>query len=228
MAVFHKSDSKKNTIFGVIIILVGVYLMWVVSHSVNKEIINSNQASAYLLGLLLFVIGLVAIIFIEEVQIDVIQDKKRLVLTYTNYFNSYKVILGFDEIEKLDIAGVGKWNHRSYFLKIRTTKNKVLGTGIWSFDKEEVQEKANELYELIGHKNQIKDENQGAVKNAFVDRPYLPVIIALIVAFSSYMLWYRIKVGPLCPASWHGNLPVLFICSVFILVYRFLKKQDWG
>jgi len=45
-------------------------------------------------------------------------------------------------------------------------------------------------------------------------------VVALLLAVGGYALWYRLDVGPWCPAMWHGTLPPLAIGLGYLTLRR--------
>ncbi len=51
-------------------------------------------------------------------------------------------------------------------------------------------------------------------------------LLALASGVGAYAVWYRLNVGPWCPAMWFGTAPLLMIGVVFFTVRRLLTAAD--
>lgn len=181
--------------------------------------LNRNEAAARGLGLLLFIIGVAAIIFIEDIVTMIDPTKKVIHYKVTTRFNSSQRTISFSDVESIRVSRLG--NHGSsrtpaYMASLVLKSQEKLSTGRWSFLEDEIQQLADDLSATIGCE-------RSGLPAIDTSKDVQNFILALILGILTWVIYYRIKIGPLCPAMWGGNAPTLVILFSFLSFWHFLR-----
>jgi|GEM_PF-6252697 len=213
-----ESNTKKNNLISVVLLIVGLTFLLLTAKIDNPD---RNQKAAYLLGLLLSSLSGVALINQDQRKIEVQSNKNRVVYTQKSLFGAEEVrMIPFNHLQLIGVTGIGRRDiggARSYFIYLKLKNGETISTGYSSFDEHKTKELAAEIAQAIGCEHSpvpIRPLDSELIENA---------ILAGFIAALSWMIFYRFKIGPWCEAMWFGTAPGLFMLSVGISSYYFLK-----
>jgi len=210
------SNKKSSVWLGVLISILGLSILYLTSRITN---LNSNEAAARGLGLLLFIIGIGAIVFVEDITTTIDPIKKTIDYQMTTRFSSSRRKILFSEVESVRVSRVG--HHGSsrtpaYMTSLVLKSKENLRTGRWSILENEIQQLADEMSMMIGcERSGLPQINTSKDAQNF--------ILSLILGVLTWVIYYRLKVGPLCPAMWGGTAPAIVILSSFLSFLHLLR-----
>ena len=210
------SNKKSSLWLGVFISILGILILYLTSRSTD---LNSNQAAARGLGLLLFILGVAAVIFVEDIKTTIDPIKKTIDYQMTTRFSSRRRKILFSEVESVRVSRVG--HHGSsrtpaYMASLVLKSKEILRTGRWSILEDEIQQLADEISMMIGcERSGLPQINTSKEAQNF--------ILSLILGILTWVIYYRLKIGPLCPAMWGGNAPAVVILSSFLSFLHLLR-----
>ncbi len=220
--IYEIRSTQKNKLLLILpIFLLGLLLIYLTN---GKKELSDNYFYAYLLGLLLTFLGVIGVLMIKETSTIINPLQRRIIYQTKGLFNSDKKNFTFEQIKELKITRVGKASNFSqmYFLNFILKDNITIHTDKWSFDLEEIATMARDLSQIIGcefinHADYVQVETEGSEKAK-------QFMLSFILSVILYIIYYRVKIGPLFHASWYGTLPPIFILVATLSINRILNS----
>jgi len=210
-----RSDAGKSGLLAVAMGLVGALF---VTLARGRSDPSGNALAAFWLGVLLIGIALGGLIMAESVVLTVDPDRRALRFQRRNFWGRSAYLRPFASVDSVGVVKVGtdRGDAPSYFLVVNLRDGRVEGTGRWSLDPAEINALAEQLAAAIGCGCRL-----GAPRRPLAAK-HLPVALAGSVAL--YALWFRLEVGPWCPAMWHGTAPPVFILAGFAILLSGFRR----
>jgi hypothetical protein len=145
-------------------------------------------------------------------------DKLGLDVKRKSLFSLGTEFIPYKKIQSVHAVRIGRREGlRTYHLIIRLKDGKKLAPGRWSKSPDEINDIAYELAKEIGC--EVFDTPVYSMPNIQT------AILAGAGAVLVYVIWYRVTVGQICLAMWHGNAPVIFIPFGFALILCLLRTR---
>ena len=215
------SSARKNGAVAVGSILVGALFIWLTRNAAAGD---ETVAAARWLGVLLAVIGVSGLLFLEEVLTTVDKAGRRLLLDRRTRWNRSRTGIPFSHIDSVRVVKVGSSSDGtpSYWLQVLLKGGRSCATGVWSLDEAHVGRLAEQLAAEVGcgcHR-----EAADRTASALAPIAVLQIAVAALGALGSYALWYRLSVGPWCPAMWFGTAPPVFMLLAFSVLLALLRR----
>ncbi|MFL5812296.1 MAG: hypothetical protein ACJ763_01865 [Bdellovibrionia bacterium] len=170
---------------------------------------SPNTLAAYWLGILLLSVAVGTYLFFEDTIIRVDSSIRSLVILKKGRLTKSSSVVPYDEISAVQVATIGS-AHRgvvTHHLVIQLKNGKRVTPGRFSTDQAEIIEVAQRLARETG-------------SECIIGRRLVPLttpryVLSAVGAVLVYVLWYRFKVGPWCPAMWYGSAPPVIIALSF-------------
>jgi hypothetical protein len=208
-----RSNKSSDSFVAFVVALMGAAMAVLARHSVYDR----NGRAAYWLGCLLLTAGVGGLIWSEEIELTVDPQRRVLRFRTQNRWTTKEVLIPFSEVDCVNVSRVGKVSNgmERYFLSVWLKNGKRALTGKWSLDQEEMLSLAEQLARAIGceTKSGLRVYSVGAQR----------LIVAGVIAVGLYAAWFRLRVGPWCPAMWFGSAPPLLIIVFFFTVRSVMR-----
>ncbi len=200
-----RSNTGKNQLVGIFSVLLGIPFVLLTVHHLKS---NTNALAGFGVGILLIGIGVVALLFTEEITVIVDPGRQRLMIQRGSRLGQKLSIVNFNEIASVLVGSAGGYRGpKSYHLKISLRNGKTATTGRWSLDQSEIIALAEQLAAEIGCTSDL-----GILVNPVNASQ---IIYSVCGAVILYAIWFRIWVGPWCLAMWFGTAPPVIMLIVF-------------
>ncbi|MBI5547995.1 MAG: hypothetical protein HY901_29280 [Deltaproteobacteria bacterium] len=211
------SNTGKTGAMAVGCVVVGVLFLWLTRHAAVGD---GDTAAAKWLGVLLAGIGLAGLLFMEEVVTTVDPAQRRLVIDRRMWWSRTQQVVPFNEIESVRVVKIGSRSDGtpSFWLQIERKHGRACATGRWSLSEAEIGQLAERLAAEVGC------SRQGGAPSAPAPAAAIHLIAAALGAVALYALWFRMRVGPWCPAMWFGTAPPVFILASFGVLLGSLRR----
>jgi hypothetical protein len=211
------SNTRKTLALAAGSLLLGLLLVWLAG---GARVGGSNATAAMWLGILLAALGVAAFVFAENLVVTVDTSERRLVIDRFTRWGNSRTLLPFVDVESIRVAklGSGADGTPSYWLQVHCRRGEVYRTGRWSTDEAEINELAEQVADAVGCASR-----KGTPARPGTSVPLVTAAAALGAA-ALYALWYRLAVGPWCPAMWFGTAPPVIILLAFSVLLGFLRR----
>lgn len=174
--------------------------------------INSSNILIWC-GLFFLSLMLFAIIFNASITTHVNPLNKSLRIINQNRLHTEDTLIPFAEVDSIRIRKITRRNMLStYHLKILLKNGKQFSLGQQGLTESAFNKITDPLAQTIGCP--VQTENDIAPLSS------QNVVIAATCAILAYLLWYRITVGPWCPAMWGGTAPIFIMTITFFIVFN--------
>jgi hypothetical protein len=209
------SNTQKSGAVAAGVAALGALFLWLTRGVAEGD---SNGAAAMWLGVLLAAVGLAGLIFLEDVVVTVDPTRRSLRLEKRTRWGKTSTELLFRAVESVQVAKIGSRSDGtpSYWLQIQTRGGRVVSTGRWSLDQAEMERLAEQLAAEIGCAYQA---GRAPAPTGTAHLAYAGAGAVLL-----YAAWYRVKIGPWCPAMWFGAAPALFVLVGFAGLLGLLRR----
>lgn len=209
------SNTTKSTALAVGCLLTGALFLWLTR---NASTTDSNAAAAMWLGVLLAAVGVVAIVFSEEVEVVIDPSEQRLSIERRTRWSTQRSELSFLDVESVNVVKIGTSSDGtpSYWIQIRLRDNTTLATGRWSTDQTEINLLAEKIANDIGC----------ACRHGSPPAPiaFFHIVGAALGSILFYAVYYRARVGPLGMAMWLGTAPPVILLITFAALLGLLRR----
>lgn len=213
-----ESSKARNDFLAYIITAMGVALIV----ATRKQIeLSQNAQAGFWLGILLLIIGILAIFYDENILVVVDPNQKKLRIQKTTRLGRRTSIIRFSEVERIYIATIGKRSShlQSYLLKMHLKNGREESLGKLSFEKADIADIAEKLSAQIGIKTDAptkRDRWSSSIK-------LFPAALGAVVV---YIIYYRVSVGTFCSAMWAGSAPPVIISVAFFFLLGIFKRAN--
>jgi len=209
------SNSQQSAAIAGGCLAVGALFVWLTRGAAPGD---TTSTSALWLGVLLAAVGVAGLVFAEDVVVTVEPSRRRLRVERRMRWGQKSTEVAFDEVSSVRVVKVGSGSEGtpSYWLQILTRSGTSLATGRWSTDEAEMNRLARQLADAVGcgceHGEPLPPT--GAAHLA----------VAAAGAVVVYALWFRVQVGPWCPAMWFGTAPPVIMLLSFAALLGLLRR----
>lgn len=179
-----------------------------------------ENTSASILIFILLAAGIFYFLWKEKVEIDIDKEKRFVKIKKTNRFRSTLRLVAFDSIETIFVRKIGR-EHKGiafYLVMFELVSGENISTGSFFTNRGEAQSQAD----LWAYEMGTKSHQMPFLPSAWD----FPLPIAFGVSLLFYVIYYRLTVGPLCPAMWFGTLPPFFIGASTLTLFLTLKSYS--
>jgi hypothetical protein len=218
MRLITNSDTKSTKLVFFVFAALGGILLFVASRAQPTP----DSSKAIWLGWGLVAGGLLALVFVEEVMVFGDESTSNLVVLKRNMFWNRVREIPYTEIQNFKAVPMGRSRGpRSYQLVIELKTSERINTGRWSYDASVITREAENLDKLMNAASAPASDRKG-VQVPLSQSQY--IMYAFLSAVVFYSIWYRVLVGPWCPAMWAGTSPFLVMGFCFVFCLRFLTN----
>src|ERR1700730_5774003 len=208
-----RSNAGRNQLVGVFTVVLGIPCVLLTIHNFKS---SANAMAGFCLGILLIGAGVFSLLFMEEITMTVDPERRRLMIQKNSRIGHKTSVVGFDEIASVLVNSEGGYRGpRSYHLKISLKNGNTETTGRWSLDQGEIIAIAGQLAAEIGC-----ESNPGLIMHPV---NATQIVYSGLGAVILYAIWFRIWVGPWCPAMWFGTAPPVIILIAFSGILGILR-----
>jgi hypothetical protein len=208
-----RSNTGSNQLVGVFTLVLGIPCVLLTIHNFKS---SANTMAGFCLGILLIGAGVFSLLFLEEISTTVDPERRRLIIEKKSRVGHKTSVVGFDEIASVLVNSAGGHEGpKNYHLKISLKNGKTDTTGRWSLDQGEIVAIAGQLAAEIGC-----ESNPGLIVHPI---NATQIVYSGIGAVILYPIWFRIWVGPWCPAMWFGTAPPVIILIAFFGILGILR-----
>lgn len=213
-----ESNHRKSQLMSVALILTGSLLLFLLRSRVP---LDSNELAAQYMGYLLIFIGGSALVMNERIKLEFRKESGLVLFSCTSIRGTKNEAIAYSNIDHVAISRIGRPRNRTvfYFLHLGLKSGERLPTGIFFSSAESAQTEANRIAELIGCKSQ-----QIATAG---DHRFSEFIIAFVIGLLSYVVYYRLTVGPPCKAMWFGTAPPVIIMLSTWIALTILRTRSF-
>jgi hypothetical protein len=149
-----RQDTGQLALYGVIAVAVGLGFIMLVRQASSLSSVTST--SAFLLGLLILILGLAALVMNGEQVISVDPKRRRVLIETASRFGKKRRIISFRDIANVSLGEIGdiEGGSISYFVQLDLKNGKDVGLfvgfygGNWS--KGEMEARRQRLIEYLG------------------------------------------------------------------------------
>lgn len=212
-----QSNTAKTSVLSMGLILVGCLFILLTKDKVAGMRVWSDLMAAYYLGVLLFVLGLAALLFNENIEITVEPSAQRMLVQSRDLWASSQKIIAFKEVAGISVQKIRSKGDRAnfYHLQIQLKNGGVQRTGFWALNQPDVFAVAERLAQDIGCEPQLPWRIYPHNSKHY--------ILASVGAILIYTVWYRLTTGQLCLAMWFGAAPIYITGASFFGILGALK-----
>jgi len=120
-----KSKPGLQKIISVSLTISGLFIITILINKLGN--LNSDELAGFLLGCLIFTIGIVNLIINASQEICIDPNLRRITIKTVNNFKSKEEIIHFDEIKNIEIIYLGKKSNFTnfYYLKLLLNNDKT-------------------------------------------------------------------------------------------------------
>jgi len=211
------SNPGKDQLLGAVVLCAGIPFILLTYSKLGTA---PNVTAAFAAGVLLIVVGLLTLIWKENISVVVDPASRKLTVHKASRFGQRTSVIPFDQVASVNVSCPSGKGPRNYFLKLRLKDGTVERTGKWSYDQGEIVALAGRLAAEIG----CPVSTGLLVQPANAVRVFLSAAGAVLI----YALWYRIKVGPWCVAMWFGTAPIAIMLVAFLILLGILRFLPLG
>lgn len=210
-----KSDDQRTSSLSLTLMILGSGIIFLINHRAEPR---PGEHWAYLGGLLLIILGTYVFLMAEKMVITINTAKQGLNVRRQNKFHQRIDFIPFKDVESVHVVRVGRRaGLKTYHLVLRLAGGRKLTPGRWSHNPSEINDVAKELAQEIGC----------SIKEAPVYS--LPDIKTALLsiggALAIYAIWYRLTVGQVCLAMWHGTAPAIIVPFGFMLLLFLFRTR---
>ena len=211
------SNTGKDQLLGAVILCAGIPFILLTYSKLGTA---PNVTAAFGLGVLLCAVGLLTLLLKEDISVLVDPSSRKLTVRKTSRFGQKTTVIPFEQVASVNVHCPGGKGPRNYFLKLRLKNGKVERTGKWSYDQRE----------MVALAGRLAAEIECPVSTGLLVQPVnaIRVVVSAAGAVLIYVFWYRIKVGPWCPAMWGGTAPFVIILVAFLILLGILSLLPLG
>lgn len=221
-----ESRHLQSRLMALVMIAIGLFLVTLAG---NEGAANSE--SAKYLGAFLIAGGTLGLFWLDQIILEVSRTEKCLVLTRRGLFEGpRKQKIPQTQIQEVLVKRIGsKWKGLETHHLILKTQNQQINTGYWKRERREIEVVANQLIqalELKGHGDLLlSSEEADDISESSSPFHSRRLAISFAVGLIVYVAWYRLSVGPWCPAMWAGTAPPYIIGLVTLFTFQFLRNR---
>lgn len=174
---------------------------------------SSARFMAQVLGILLICGPLLFLVFLEDIQISVDPQNQRMRIRRANWFRSKLITRAFSELADVRTLKHGRSSQGIviYTLLLEFQDGQRLNPGLWSFSPQTIDRIVERLILETGCQATLPAPRPSLQSN--------DLILPAIGAVATYVVWYRIQVGPWCLAMWHGTAPIFIMGVAFVSIF---------
>lgn len=187
---------------------------------------------AILLGAGLLILGAVGALYSGETTTVIDPSSRTVTLAIRRrFFGGSEQHFSFDDVASVGVSilggtrshgavtPIGRYARITYLLKLGLKDGRSISTGKWSKDEHEMYSLAEQVAAMIGC------ASQEPLQRFQLGVPQM--LNAAIGAVFIYALWYRIAVGPWCPAMWYGASPLVIMAGGFLTLLWVQQLRLW-
>lgn len=201
-----ESNTGKNNTIAILVLGLGILFLLLTAKIENPD---RNQKAAYLLGILLSSVGGIALLTQDKRKVFIQPNDRQVFYTHRSTFSQEIVrAIHFDEINLVGVSRIGRngpTRTPAYFVYVQLRSGELIKTGYFTYFEAEANELAIQAAQMIGCATSpipIPPVDSEIFENIF---------LSVVIAAAIWAIYYRVKIGPWCPAMWFGTAPAFFI-----------------